>query len=250
MSEFIPTISNEEDQFEEDKYHRKLAEYKDTRFNNTDLVYPWTFKVVPGFFEESKNKEGNGFGLVKSWDRIKSDLQELNQRANSNEMYKLLDCAREFESYPDVIIDKYGIEKGRDELYRLESYDDIRYAPDPDLTEVDKEKAQEWNEIRKQAIKDGAPIPEKFYTSPLQRSCQTLIRTWDGIIPKDNSHRPIIELSLRETIGLSKCDKRPRKLELKEKYSKLGFVIDEEISERDDSIRVYTERNSMNKGFE
>lgn len=243
MSEFMPTISKEEDRFEEDKYHRKLAEYKDTRFNNTDLVYPWTFRVVPGFFEESKKKEGNEFGLVKSWESIKSDLLELNQQANSNEMYKLLYCAREFESFPDVIIEKYGVEKWKNELYRLESYCDIKYAPDPDLTEGGKKQAQGWNEIWKQEIKDGAPIPEKFYSSPLQRSCQTLIRTWEGIIPKDNSHGPIIELSLRETIGLSKCDKRPSKSELKEKYSKLGFVIDEEISERDDlHSSVYREK--------
>lgn len=243
MSEFIPTISKEEDRFEEDKYHRKLDEYKETRFNNTDLVYPWTFEAVPGFFDVTKRKEGNEFGLVKSWDDIKKDLKQLNAEADNNEIYKLIYCAREFESPPDLIIKKYGVDKWENELRGLESYEGITYAPDPGLTDHGLEQAHEWNKIWRQNIEDGAPLPEKFYTSPLQRSCQTLISTWDGITPKYNNQKPIIEPSLRETIGLSKCDKRPNKSALKDKYSKLGFAIDEDISERDDlHSSVYREK--------
>lgn len=233
---------------EEQKYREKLQEYSETRFNNTDLVYPWSFETVPGFFKQADDKTNDmefdylqeGFGKLKPWEQVQKEIEQLNANASDNEVYKIIFCGRHGQGYHNVIVSKYGYEEWDKKWHSLTKDGDITYAPDPELTSLGIEQAKANNEAWKREIKAGCPIPTKFYSSPLQRSCYTLLYTWDGI-PQKNP--PVITETIRETMGLNLCDKRSPRQTIKDRFGPHGFIIDDLVTERDDLyLNVYREK--------
>lgn len=64
-------------------------------------------------------------------------------------------------------------------------------GPDAVLTPLGEEQAQAANAGWKEQLKDGVPLPQTFYTSPLRRSASTLDITWKDIV-LDKGVRPIV----------------------------------------------------------
>lgn len=82
---------------------------------------------------------------------------------------------------------------------KLIGNDQFTWAPDSELTEIGLQQAKENREFWKSELMLGAPIPNKFYVSPLQRACSTLAVTWHDLKPADK--RPVVCEKLREKLG-------------------------------------------------
>lgn len=242
MSLLIPTECDYEDAHggdpkQEEIYKEEIAKLQKT----TDTNFPWKFEVVPGFFKQSDdstddlkfNYATDNFGRIGLWEEIIARLQELNKNAADNEVYKLLFLARHGQGYHNVIVNKYGIEQWNKKWHSLTTDGELIYAPDPMLTDLGISQAKENNQAWREQLKQGAPIPSKFYVSPLQRSCHTVVHTWDGIKP--TSLHPLVYEGVRETLGLNLCDKRSTRTVICERFEKPhGFNIDDTVTENDE----------------
>lgn len=199
----------------------------------------WQFESVPGFFHQDDpstddlvfNYATADFGRLKPWSTIVSELEELNRSAPPNVAYKLLFNARHGQGYHNAGVEKYGIDEWNRKWCHMTGDGEVLWGPDPMLTELGINQAKENNAAWKKQISDGAPVPSKFYVSPLQRSCHTLVYTWAGI--KSTEIKPRVMEILRETMGVSLCDKRLPKSVVDERFKKHGFITDG-LSEQDD----------------
>ncbi|KAG7663605.1 PMU1 [[Candida] subhashii] len=220
------------------KYHETFRTFlKDEKDENGNWVYPWSFEVVQGFFKQSDpatndlkfNYAWEHMGRLKSWEDIISELKELNDNANENESYKLIFCARHGQGYHNLIVQKYGIQAWIDKYHALSTDGEYTWAPDPNLTETGVKQSEENNELWKQELSLGAPMPSKFFVSPMQRSSRTFVNTWDDIKPKDV--HPVVKEKIRETLGKNLCDQRSPKRVIDERFGKYGFITDELVEE-------------------
>lgn len=223
--------------------------------------YPWTFEVVKGFFkqddEETNDLEFNyvlsDFGIKKPWKQIIADIHSLNESAEDNVLYKLVFFARHGQGYHNVILERYGLDAWYADGWDTKTHDgDIEYAPDPMLTDLGITQAKENNKAWKEQIAKGAPIPDKFYVSPLQRSSRTLVYTWDGI--KEADKHPLVIEHLRETSGITFCDQRSTKTVIKQRFDQHGFEFEEGFTEEDDFFdpvrrEVFFEHGIRSNGF-
>lgn len=240
MSLLIPTIDDYTDAHGHPEltfaYQQVYDSIKDTKIDGK-YKYPWEFEVVEGMFKQSDpatddlkfNYTLEDFGVISDWQDICQKLKNLNDNCKSNEMYKLIFFARHGQGFHNVIVEKYGMEEWHRKWHCMETDGEIIFGPDPTLTTLGIKQAMENNAAWKQQLAKGAPLPSKFYVSPLQRSCKTLQLTWDGGIPQ--SIRPQIVESLRETIGINMCDKRSTKTVIKERFA--DFEIEDSMSEED-----------------
>lgn len=244
MSLLIPTVTDYEDahgqESEEVTYQEKLTQLSDKKDSNGNLVYPWTFETINGFFKQSDpstddlkfNYATEDFGRTKSWPEIIEELERLNKEAGENECYKLMFFARHGQGFHNVCVNKYGLDEWHRKWHALSTDGEIVWAPDPMLTDLGVDQAKENNQAWKAQIAQGAPIPAKFYVSPLQRSSYTLVYTWGDIKPEEK--RPLVTDSIRETIGINLCDKRSTKSVIRERFDKHGFIIDDLLTEEDE----------------
>lgn len=256
MSLLIPTAVDFNDAHGDPEvdevYDQLYSKVKDSKNSDGNLQYPWEFETVDGFFKQSDPATDDlhfvyaseKFGVTTSWSDVIDKINHLNETCKSNEMYKLVFCARHGQGYHNVIVGKYGLDEWRRKWHSMETDGEIVYAPDPNLTEVGMKQAIENNVAWKQQIADGAPLPAKFYVSPLQRSCRTLQLTWDGIRP-DNLRPKVVE-SLRETIGVNLCDRRSSKTVINERFGQFGFEIDPNMTE-DDTLFTTTYREHLSE---
>ncbi|KAG7195002.1 uncharacterized protein KQ657_004114 [Scheffersomyces spartinae] len=219
----------------------RYKKYQAERMNDPKLSkeYPWTFEVVDGIFQQSDSSTEdrtfsyveNNFGRLKSWQEISDTLDSLNANAASNVSYKLIFCARHGQGYHNYIVEKYGLEQWHAKWHCLGTDGEVTYGPDAMLTELGMNQAKENHQAWKKELALGAPIPDAFYVSPLQRSSWTLQMTWDGLRPQEK--QPIVTENLRETLGVNLCDKRSTRLVIESRFKPHGFVIEEGFSEED-----------------
>lgn len=240
MSLLIPSECDYEDAHgnpqAEQLYKEKLEEVKAAEPD----AFKWDFEVVPGFFVQSdadtddlkfRYTEQN-LGRKISWPEIEKRLADLNSNAEENECYKLIFCCRHGQGYHNYIVDKYGIDEWWKKWNVLGQDGDIVYGPDAMLTELGINQAKENHYVWEKEVRENkAPIPSKFYVSPLQRSLWTLVYTWDGLRP--DSIKPVVTENLRETIGRNLCDKRSSKTVISERFGKYGFVFEDGFEEQD-----------------
>lgn len=219
--------------------HRKPPGEEDyIREVQTNPELKWKFEVVPHFFKQDDPNTNDrefsyiedDFGKLKLWAEITKTLTDLNSNAAPNECYKLIFCARHGQGYHNVAMEKYGTQEWRSKWNRLDTDGEIVWAPDPPLTDMGVAQAKCNNEAWKREVAEGAPIPTRFYLSPLRRSCDTCLITWDGLRPE--STPVVIDKLLREAVGIDSCDKMsPRKVII-ERYP--NFSIDDPTNAEDD----------------
>lgn len=241
MSLLIPTEVDYKDAHGHPEVEREYqAELKRLR-SEGNLEFPWDFEVMPGFFVQSdpatddlnfRYTEAN-LGRVKSWNEIQHELTKLNENAKPNECYKLVICARHGQGYHNAIVEKYTLECWDNKWNVLGTDGEINYGPDAMLTELGINQGKENHDVWASEIgQHGAPIPSKFYVSPLQRSLWTCVLTWEGLRP--HTINPVVTENLRETIGQNLCDKRSTKTVIAERFSKHDFVFEEGFAEVDE----------------
>lgn len=201
----------------------------------------WRFETVPHVFKQSSNDTDDttfdylkeNFGIEITWDEINEKLTHLNQNSAANEVYKVFFLARHGEGFHNVAHEKYGNDAWNEYWSKLNGDDDMIWGPDAELTEKGRGQARDnWKEWEKQIQNSNAPIPSKHYLSPLSRSIDTLILTWQNIVDLKKI-QPLIREKIRETIGVHTCDKRSSKSILQDKYSELGFQFEPDFAEED-----------------
>ncbi|CAH2350535.1 probable phosphoglycerate mutase Pmu1p [[Candida] railenensis] len=201
----------------------------------------WRFETVQHIFKQSSNETDDtkfdylkeNFGIEVSWDEINDKLVKLNNKAEENEVYKVLFLARHGEGYHNVAHEKYGNDAWNEYWSKLNGDDEMIWGPDAELTQKGRGQAKDnWREWERQIKGANAPIPTKFYSSPLSRSIDTLILTWEKIVDLARL-KPLIKEKIRETIGVHTCDKRSSKSILQSKYSELGFQFEADFAEED-----------------
>lgn len=240
MSLLIPTKIDYIDAHGNASVNQEYQEEIDRLLDEGSTEFPWKFEVVPGFFVQSdpatddlnfRYTEAN-LGRMKSWDQIQKDLAHLNKNANDNESYKLVICARHGQGFHNMIVEKYSIEEWNRKWNKFGTDGEIVFGPDAMLTELGLDQGKENNCVWKDEIENhGAPLPSKFYVSPLQRSLWTCVLTWKDLRP--NHIKPVVTENLRETIGQNLCDKRSTKTVINERFGKYDFVFEDGFEEED-----------------
>lgn len=202
--------------------------------------FKWAFEVVPGFFAQSDEKTDDvefnyafhNIGRLTSWDDLLGQLRALNRAAKPNEVYKLVTCARHGEGFHNVVVDKYGIEAWSQKWSHLNTDGELVYGPDAMLSEKGIEQAKQNHDVWEKEIKEhGAPLPDKFYVSPMQRSMWTLQFTWEGLRKEDQ--KAVIVENLRERFGAHTCNQRSTKTVIAERFNGYGFEFEDNFSEED-----------------
>ncbi|SGZ58536.1 CIC11C00000002280 [Sungouiella intermedia] len=240
MSLLIPTEVDYKDAHGHPTIEEEYQAELERLANEGNKEFSWDFEVVPGFFVQSDPATNDlkfrytqaNLGRLKTWDQIQKDLALLNENANDNEVYKLIICARHGQGYHNMIVEKYSLDAWNKKWNVLGTDGELVYGPDAMLSELGLNQGRENNNVWKEEIEQhGAPIPSKFYVSPLQRSLWTCVLTWDGLRP---SHiNPVVTENLRETIGQNLCDKRSSKTVISERFGQYGFVFEEGFEEED-----------------
>ncbi|ODV79356.1 phosphoglycerate mutase [Suhomyces tanzawaensis NRRL Y-17324] len=206
----------------------------------------WKFEVVPNQFKQSLAATDDlrfqyldeHFGVIGSWDEVVDNLKTLNANAGANERYKILFLARHGQGYHNLAHAKYGNSAWNEYWLKKNGDGTIVWGPDPLLTDLGISQAQEnraqWKiEVLNNTARDPSLIvPKKWFVSPLSRSIDTLINTWDGVVDLQEV-QPLIQENVRETIGVHTCDKRSPRSVIAQKYEKLGFRIEPGFEEND-----------------
>lgn len=236
--------------------HLWETELKNKRNPQGQLEFPWDFKVVQGFFKQSESSTDDAvfnyatdhMGRLKPWKEIIHDLTQLNQDAPDNVEYKLLFLARHGNGYHNQVVETYGLDRWNKKLHKLGHIDGIEYAPDPQLTSLGMAQAEENHRLWQQELKLGAPIPAKFFVSPLQRSCNTLQITWHDLKP--DTIVPYVDELIRETIGKNLCDKRSPKRVIEQRFPHFntdGVVDEEDVAFGDERESMIDQSIRINK---
>lgn len=104
---------------------------------------------------------------------------------------------------------------------KLNGDGNITWGPDPKLTPKGEEQARAVNTAWHAQLAAGVPLPQSLYTSPLQRSLNTLRITWSDILL--DSLRPLVRERWRETIGIHTCDQRRDKSDIAADFPECNF---------------------------
>lgn len=253
----IDVIDAQINQQEANEFRTLLAQ------QNAGKTKHWDFEVIAGQFKQSNKSTDDttfnylqeNFGIETSWKEIVEELTRLNKSGGSNVVYKVFFLARHGQGYHNLAHEKYGNDAWNEYWSKLTGDGEIVWGPDPELTQLGIDQATRNNQEWKVQLDQGAPKPTKFYSSPLSRSIDTLIKTWEDIVQLSNI-KPLIKENIRETTGVHTCDKRSTKSKLSEKYSPLGFLFEPGFEEEDiyykDDVRESVSHHALrvNESFQ
>jgi len=172
------------------------------------------------------------FGLVsRSWPAFIAEIDGLLSKRSESVSYKVLFLGRHGEGYHNVAITKYG-KKAWDEKWSLIDGDgELTWGPDPRLTPIGEEQAHSAHAAWERELRNGAPVPQRFYCSPLTRAIHTLELTFENILP--THMKPFILENCREMVGEHTCDKRKTRSEIEAEFPNVVF---EDGFEEDDVL--------------
>ncbi|ODV81124.1 phosphoglycerate mutase [Suhomyces tanzawaensis NRRL Y-17324] len=213
---------------------KALAEWEESKGSY------WKFEVVPNQFKQSLADTDDllflyfdeHFGVIGGWDEVVSNLRHLNKTAPETERYKILFIASSGHGYHDLAREKYGKAAWSNNWLKKNGDGTIVWGPDPLLTDLGISQARkirdQWEveRLNNSAKDPNLIMPGEWVVSPLRRSIDTLIHTWDGLVDLEKAN-PFISENLRETIGINTCSKRSPRSEIFDSYHKLGFRNDE-----------------------
>lgn len=147
----------------------------------------------------------DSFGLIdkstNAWQNLTSYINNLNAQADSQTAYKLMWMARHGEGWhnyaPTVLGDEAfscvsllsSRSASRSDMNHIPKYwgtvngnGNLTWGPDAALTPNGTAEGLANNAAWKQQIQAGITLPQSFYSSPMQRSMQTLNYTWSDIV--------------------------------------------------------------------
>ncbi|CUM66525.1 uncharacterized protein PRCAT00004192001 [Priceomyces carsonii] len=247
MSLLVANVRDRRDAYLEPEqdhiYYELMEQLHQEKDDNGEPTYPWRFEYVPDFFSQSSsvtddmkfNHTSENFGAMKPWKQIIEEINDLNTNTD-NELYQVLFLARHGQGYHNVASTKYPRQDWLTKWRFLGTDGEIVWGPDPELTPLGVDQAKENNTAWKRQLELGAPLPSKFYVSPLRRSAHTLVYTWNDIdIPT-----PTVLENLREVMGLHIAHKRSSKTEIRGLFPE--FAFEEGFTENDELHDTFVDR--------
>ncbi|KAK0477032.1 histidine phosphatase superfamily [Armillaria novae-zelandiae] len=172
------------------------------------------------------------FGLLDAsperWETLKSAVKKLNNDSASGVSYKLFFLGRHGQGYHNVAETKYGTQAWDDYWSKLDGDGELTWGPDPLLTPLGESQANDARGKWETELHHGIPLPEKAFSSPLQRAMRTYLLTFDGIaVPC----KPMVLENCREEYGVHTCDKRHPLSWIQFNYPQL--LVEDGFSEQD-----------------
>ncbi|KAL7268420.1 putative phosphoglycerate mutase pmu1 [Rhizina undulata] len=176
------------------------------------------YSVVPGFFKQSMGETdektfdsfGNSFGLNYTgpdrWSHFQRAVSSLNEQAPEDVSYRVLYLARHGQGHHNAAEQFFGPEAWECYWAMQGTNGTYTWGPDAKLTEKGITEAERTAAAWKSQHQDGIPLPQVHYVSPLSRSLQTMVITWEDIAL--DPPKPTVIEELRETLGLHYGDKR------------------------------------------
>jgi len=215
-------------------------------------VASWTmgelrrYTTVPGFFlqDDPESKEDNPqaiplrFGLkddsADRWTKFKTEIERLHVNAPPETRYKVIFLGRHGEGYHNLGVEKYG-EEWTNYWARRNGDGELVWGPDPELTALGIEQAEDAHRAWKTELEYGIPLPEKLYCSPLSRAIKTNQVTFRGLVYPELK-TTIVE-NIRERNGISTCNERRKMSEIAKDFPdypfEKGFAEDDETWDPD-----------------
>lgn len=216
------------------------------------------YTTVPSFFLQDESSTdaksfdyaASDFGLIKrtyntdkeydpekkrtQWERFYQQISELNSQASSSVRYKVIYMGRHGEGVHNVAENYYGTSAWDSYWSKQDGNDTVIWA-DAHLTEKGIEQARIANKFwALEMATQHIPVPESFYTSPLDRCLATANITFNGLqLPAQQPCVPEVKELLREVIGIHTCDRRSQKTYIHTNFPAYtfepGFAEDDEM---------------------
>ncbi|KKZ66809.1 hypothetical protein EMCG_07498 [[Emmonsia] crescens] len=142
------------------------------------------------------------------WERFARKLQSLNAHVDKHTEFKLFYMGRHGEGYHNVAEELYGTEAWDCYWSKLDGNGSITWS-DAHLTETGIAQALHARSAWSAQMKNHIPLPQTYYSSPLDRCLQTANLTFNDLpLPPDRPFKPVVKELLRETLGIHTCDRR------------------------------------------
>ncbi|MCJ1231458.1 hypothetical protein MMC12_008135 [Toensbergia leucococca] len=168
------------------------------------------------------------------WQRFEQEVSRLNHESKSTVRYKVLFLGRHGQGVHNVAESFYGTSAWDCYWAKQEGNGTVNWV-DAHLTELGKDQAQVANQFWSKMIADQKiPVPQKYYTSPLDRCLSTARLTFSGLmLPTNQAFTPTVKELLRETNGVHTCDRRSPKSYIQNEYPtyeiEVGFTEEDEL---------------------
>jgi broad specificity phosphatase PhoE len=210
--------------------------------------FHFKYTVLPGYFLQSESStddttfdfKKSNFGLSyhpsndagdeEPWPQFTQHIRHLARSSN----VKVLWLGRHGQGLHNVAESHYGTPAWDCYYSALPGLDNITWF-DAHLTDIGRQQALDVNELWKQQLPRGIPVPETFYVSPLTRTIQTADLTFGGL--EGMGYVPYIKELVREALGVHTCDKRSTKSHIENAFPHLtfepGFSEEDELWEKD-----------------
>jgi len=200
------------------------------------------YTAVSGFFVQDNADQSfitteavlPRFGLIDDradrWTAFVGEIEKLNETAEPGVQFKVFFVGRHGEGYHNVGEAKYGTKAWCEYWAKLDGDGEIVWGPDPQLTPLGEQQAQQAHAAWEKERLFGIPLPEKLYTSPLTRAIRTNHVTFDGTILPSGPKTLIVE-NMREHNGVHTCDRRSTRSALASLYP--GYDFEQGFGELD-----------------
>jgi len=174
-------------------------------------------------------------GLSKSpWQRFAYYIRHLNIQSHKTTSYRLLYLARHGEGFHNVAQRHYGTKAWDCYWSKVTGNESITWA-DAHLTATGIAQAKVAHDFwRATTTKQGIPVPQSFYVSPLDRCLATANVTFAGledVLSREYPFVPVVKELLREALGVHTCDRRSSREYIAKNYP--GYVIEKGFAEVD-----------------
>ncbi|KAG7443233.1 phosphoglycerate mutase-like protein [Guyanagaster necrorhizus] len=198
------------------------------------------YEVVSGFFAQDMvdadpvaiGAVPPRFGLLDAsperWKTFKSVVEKLNNDSVCDASYKVFFLGRHGQGYHNAAESKYGTQAWDDYWSKLDGDGELTWGPDPLLTPLGESQAADARNEWEAELLHGIPLPEKAFSSPLQRAMRTYLLTFDGIAV---ASKPLVLENCREEYGIHTCDKRHPRSWIQLHYPQ--FLVEDGFSEQD-----------------
>ncbi|KAG8527427.1 uncharacterized protein KY384_007579 [Bacidia gigantensis] len=189
------------------------------------------FGLIPRIYHESQ--PSSELDSSRQWRSFELNLSRLNTISHSMVHYKLLYIGRHGQGVHNVAESRYGRLAWDAEYSKLDGDDHGQWV-DALLTPLGRTQAEKASAFWASLISAGAPLPEAYFVSPLDRCLATAQITFAELsLPEARKYQPIVKEGLREIMGVHTCDKRSRATFIKAKYPEVmieeGFAADDKL---------------------
>jgi len=175
------------------------------------------------------------FGLIDGqtdrWTTLVAKIEKLNATAEPGVQFKVFFLGRHGQGHHNVGEAKHGGKAWSGYWAKLNGDSEITWGPDPQLTPLGEQQAQEAHAAWHKERRFGIPLPEKLYTSPLTRAIRTHQVTFDDTLHPSRPKTIIVE-NMREHNGVHTCDKQRTRSDIHAAFPEYDF--EEGFAEKDE----------------